>query len=197
MHEAALVLGMILHRFRLIDHARYTLSIKETLTLKPEGFRIKVRPRTDHERVRATAALVTSAPAAVAPAPLPHRPAAHGTPLLVLYGSNLGTAEQLARRIAQDGEGHGFATAVAPLDAYVGQLPREGAVVITTATYNGTPPDNAVRFCEWLRACPASLAGVRYAVFGCGHRDWASTFQAIPHNNDATLKSTMSANGVS
>ncbi len=32
MQEAALVLGMVLHRFKLIDHTRYKLKIKETLT---------------------------------------------------------------------------------------------------------------------------------------------------------------------
>ena len=45
MHEAALVLGMVLHRFKLIDHKRYKLTIKETLTMKPDGFRIKVKRR--------------------------------------------------------------------------------------------------------------------------------------------------------
>ena len=37
MQEATLVLGMILQRFRLIDHTRYQLKIKETLTIKPTG----------------------------------------------------------------------------------------------------------------------------------------------------------------
>ena len=69
----------------------------------------------------------------------------------MLYGSNLGTAEDLARRIAEDGRARGFAATVAPLDDYAGRLPTEGAVVIATASYNGTPPDNAVRFCDWLR----------------------------------------------
>lgn len=45
LHEAALVLGMILKNFELIDHTNYELNIKETLTLKPEGFTIQVRPR--------------------------------------------------------------------------------------------------------------------------------------------------------
>ena len=46
MHEAALALGMILQRFRLIDHLRYQMKLKETLTIKPDGLKIKVRPRT-------------------------------------------------------------------------------------------------------------------------------------------------------
>ena len=50
MHEAALAIGMILQRFKLIDINRYQMVLKETLTIKPDGFKIKVRPRTDKER---------------------------------------------------------------------------------------------------------------------------------------------------
>src|ERR1700735_5051239 len=50
MHEAALAIGMILQRFRLIDINRYQMALKETLTIKPDGFKIKVRPRTDADR---------------------------------------------------------------------------------------------------------------------------------------------------
>src|SRR6266540_3765970 len=115
----------------------------------------------------------------------------HQTPLLVLYGSNLGTAEGLARQIAEAGDAHGFATTLAPLDQYTDRLPRQGVVMIATASYNGTPPDNAVTFCDWLRGGELgadSLEGVRYTVFGCGNRDWASTFQAIPRLIDAKLE---------
>ena len=55
LQEAALVLGMVLQRFKLIDHTRYRLKLKETLTLKPDGFRIKVRRRTDRDRARPAA----------------------------------------------------------------------------------------------------------------------------------------------
>ena len=188
--EATLVLGMILQRFQLVDHTRYRLALKETLTVKPDGFRIRVRRRPDRDRshppgrpaVRATAAAAAPILASTGPR--------HGTPLLVLYGSNLGTAEEVARRVAESGEAGGFAVTVAPLDDYVGRLPGEGAVVIASASYNGTPPDNAVRFCEWLRAAESdtvSLAGVRYTVWGCGNRDWASTFQAVPRLIDERL----------
>jgi cytochrome P450 / NADPH-cytochrome P450 reductase len=193
LQEAALVLGMILQRFKLIDHTRYRLTLKETLTVKPDQFRIKVRRRTDRDRA-AAGAVATAARAAVSAAPAPAASAArprHQTPLLVLYGSNLGTAEEIARRIAEAGERNGFAVSVAPLDEYTGRLPAEGAVVITTASYNGTPPDNAGRFCDWLRdggLAPGALAGVRYAVFGCGNRDWVSTFQAVPRFIDAGLE---------
>jgi cytochrome P450/NADPH-cytochrome P450 reductase len=52
-----------------------------------------------------------------------------------------------------------------------------------TASYNGQPPDNAVKFCQKLRdpALPSdAFAGVEYGVFGCGNRDWSATYQAIP-----------------
>jgi cytochrome P450/NADPH-cytochrome P450 reductase len=195
LQEATLVLGMILQRFKLIDHTRYRLKLKETLTVKPDGFRIKVRRRADRDRLgrdggRAATGVtrLASAPAAAAPA-LATRPR-HGTRLLVLYGSNLGTAEEVARRVAEGGEAGGFNVTTAPLDAYAGRLPTDGAVIVTSASYNGTPPDNAVRFCEWLRnADPGavSLAGVRYTVFGCGNRDWAATFQAVPRLIDERL----------
>lgn len=47
LHEATLVLGMVLKYFDLIDHHDYQLKIKQTLTLKPDGLMIKVRARND------------------------------------------------------------------------------------------------------------------------------------------------------
>ncbi|MFE4518091.1 cytochrome P450, partial [Kitasatospora sp. NPDC056783] len=38
LHEATMLLGMLVHRYRLIDHADYQLTIKQTLTIKPDGF---------------------------------------------------------------------------------------------------------------------------------------------------------------
>jgi cytochrome P450/NADPH-cytochrome P450 reductase len=189
LQEATLVLGMLLQRFELIDHTSYQLEIKETATLKPANFRIKVRPRTSR-------AVVTPAPQVafpdVEPAPaLAPVAAQQGNPLLVLYGSNLGTAEGLAQQIAEDGTARGLAGSVAPLDAYTGKLPQEGAVVVVTASYNGTPPDNAVTFCDWVRdgaLTSDALQGVTYTVFGCGNRDWAATYQAVPTLIDRQLE---------
>src|SRR6187431_713249 len=94
MHEAALAIGMILQRFKLIDVHRYQMVLKETLTIKPDGFKIKVRTRADRERgVFAGRATTTAAMSTGAAAPRAARTRpGHNTPLLVLYGSNLGTA---------------------------------------------------------------------------------------------------------
>ncbi len=114
----------------------------------------------------------------------------HATPLLVLFGSNLGSTEDLARQLAVDGTARGFATTVAPLDEYVDRLPTQGVVAIATASYNGNPPDNAARFVEWVSGsslAPDALRGVKYTVFGCGSREWASTYQKVPGTIDAQL----------
>src|SRR5580693_6532705 len=151
MHEAALAIGMILQRFKLIDVNRYQMVLKETLTIKPDGFKIKVRPRSDQDRgAYAGRTATAAAAAAAAPALRARTRPAHNTPLLVLYGSNLGTAEELATRVADLAEVNGFATRLAPLDDFAGQLPKAGGVLIFCASYNGAPPDNATQFMKWL-----------------------------------------------
>jgi len=188
MHEAALAIGMILQRFKLIDPHRYQMHLKETLTIKPEGFKIKVRPREDRERGAFAGAAPAAAPTAAA-APRARTRPGHNTPLLVLYGSNLGTAEDLATRVADLAEVNGFATRLAPLDEFTDKLPKQGGVLIFCASYNGAPPDNATQFVKWLRGEPPkdALKGVNYAVFGCGNSDWAATYQSIPRLIDERL----------
>ncbi len=187
MHEAALAIGMILQRFRLVDVNRYQLALKETLTIKPDGFKIKVRPREARERGAFAGA--TAAPAPGAAAPRARTRPSHNTPLLVLYGSNLGTAEELATRIADLAEVNGFATRLATLDEFAGKLPESGGVLIFCASYNGAPPDNATAFVQWLRGdLPKdTFTKVRYAVFGCGNSDWTATYQSIPRLIDQRL----------
>jgi cytochrome P450 / NADPH-cytochrome P450 reductase len=190
MHEAALAIGMILQRFKLIDVNRYQMQLKETLTIKPDGFKIKVRPRSDKERgAHAGAATTAAATSRAAAAPRARTRPGHNTPLLVLYGSNLGTAEELATRVADLAEVNGFATKLAPLDDFADKLPEHGGVLIFCASYNGAPPDNATQFVKWLGGdLPKdAFAKLRYAVFGCGNSDWAATYQSIPRMIDEQL----------
>jgi cytochrome P450/NADPH-cytochrome P450 reductase len=201
MQEAVLVLGMLLQRFEFVDVKNYQLAIKQTLTIKPHGLEIQVRPRSGRTASALLAppngrgSVATQAPAQPLTAPAPSAPTSpaagrHGTPLLVLFGSNLGTAEGIARGIAQDGTSRGFSVTLGALDEHAGRLPTSGAVVIIAASYNGAPPNNAVTFCSWLRDGSLgddALAGVAYTIFGCGHRDWAATYQAIPTLIDTQL----------
>jgi cytochrome P450/NADPH-cytochrome P450 reductase len=191
MQEAVLLIAMILQRFDLIEvDPSYQLSVAETLTLKPQGFRIRAKRRGGSSfRPRAAAlpqAAARPAPELLAPALAPGEQA---TPLLVLFGSNTGSAEAFAERIAGDAQAQGYVAEVAPLDEHAGRLPSDGAVAIVTASYEGQPPDNARQFAAWLdTVAPGSLAGVRYAVFGCGNRQWARTYQAVPKRFDDALQ---------
>jgi len=94
------------------------------LTIKPVGFRIKVRPRRD----RAPLVARTTAPPQAVVHP-EHETAAtpemrSGTPLLVLYGSNTGASETIAHRIGEDATVRGYRAQVEELDAMIGKLPK-------------------------------------------------------------------------
>ncbi|MEO0607652.1 MAG: cytochrome P450 [Pseudomonadota bacterium] len=185
MQEAVMVMGMLLQRFHIYDHTDYQLKIKETLSLKPDDFRIKVKVREDI--IRGTGPSATSEDEADIAAPKAKRPK-HDTPICVLYGSNLGTTEGLAREIAQSAEFNGFDVTMAALDDYAGRLPKTGAVILLSASYNGAPPNNAAKFMSWLDTADRSdVEGVSYIVFGCGSRDWAATFQTVPRTLDERL----------
>ncbi len=194
LQEAVLVLGMLLQRFDFIDQLNYQLKIKETLTIKPDGLQIGVRLRPGRTTGATPVAAATAVSVESAPEPAP-RPSVnvdgHNTPLMVLFGSNLGTAEGIASKIAQDGSDRGYAVTLGALDDHTGELPHEGALVVVCASYNGKPPDNAERFCRWITdGATASDAGsgLAYSVFGCGNMDWASTYQAVPTLIDAQLE---------
>ncbi|MGW4484803.1 bifunctional cytochrome P450/NADPH--P450 reductase [Amycolatopsis sp. NPDC004368] len=192
MQEAVLVLGMLVQRFDFIDHLDYQLKTKTTLTIKPDEMHIRVRPRPGFVLTRPGGG--PAAPAkAVAAAPAPRvalAPDAHKTPLLVAYGSNLGTAEGLATRLAREGTERGYAVTLSALDDVADALPSHGTAVIVTSSYNGTPPDNAGKFCAWLRGpgtAKDAAAGLSYTVFGCGNTEWAATYQAVPKLIDTEL----------
>ncbi|MFF4607098.1 bifunctional cytochrome P450/NADPH--P450 reductase [Streptomyces sp. NPDC001339] len=187
LHEATMLLALLAHRYRLIDHRDYRLRIKETLTLKPEGFTLTLAPRTPADRAAVRAALGVlpggaegSADDTAADAGLPTR-VPQGTGLLLLHGSNYGTCREFAERLADDAAGLGFATDVAPLDACAGQLPADRPVVIVAASYNGQPTDDAAAFVRWLTTAPdGAAADLPFAVLGVGDRNWAATYQHIP-----------------
>ncbi|ARH94198.1 cytochrome P450 [Streptomyces sp. MOE7] len=187
LHEATMLLALLAHRYRLIDHGDYRLRIKETLTLKPEGFTLTLAARTPADRAAVRTALAvlpgTAAGAAGAPAVddgLPTR-VPQGTGLLLLHGSNYGTCREFAERLADEATGLGFAADVAPLDVYAGQLPGDRPVVIVAASYNGQPTDDAAAFVQWLKTAPDdAAAGLPFAVLGVGDRNWAATYQHVP-----------------
>ncbi|MEU9445130.1 cytochrome P450 [Streptomyces sp. NPDC048304] len=187
LHEATMLLAMLVHRYRLHDHADYRLTVKETLTLKPEGFTLTLTPRTPADRVPAPlpGGIPAQADQGTTPDSLPAR-VRPGTGVLVLHGSNYGTCRAFAAQLADEAAAVGCATEVAALDAYADALPTDRAVVIAAASYNGRPTDDARAFTAWLDGTP-DLTGVTYAVLGVGDRNWAATYQHIPTRIDARL----------
>ncbi len=112
MLEATLVLGMILQRFELVDHTNYELKIKQTLTIKPADFHIKVRPRTNRPlRQRARAA--TGRRPAGRTRNRAGRGGAGQHPASGPLWLQPGHGRRLAHQIADDGRTHGFATTIA------------------------------------------------------------------------------------
>ncbi|MGY1592128.1 bifunctional cytochrome P450/NADPH--P450 reductase [Geodermatophilus sp. SYSU D00708] len=190
LQEATLVLGMLLQRFDLVDDRGYQLHTKTTLTIKPDDFHLQVLPRADVPLgipVQRTGPEPAARAAAPQAEPVP-TVARHGTKLTVLFGSNLGTAESIATRLAQEGTERGFDVTLGTLDDHVDDLPAGGALLVVCSSYNGTPPDNAAQFCRWIgSAPPGAAAGVTYTVFGCGNTEWASTYQAVPTLLDREL----------
>ncbi len=146
LQEATAALAGILQRFEISKaDPDYQLRIKEAATIKPEGFCIKAKRRN---------VVIASTAAVAAPAAQPKAvaaiDAATAIPLRVLFGSNSGSAEAFAQRIASDAKSHGYVSTLDTLDSAVGHLPHEGAVVIVTASYEGHPTDNAKQFVAWL-----------------------------------------------
>ena len=184
LQEATLFLAMLLQRFDLSPaDPDYQLSIKQTLTIKPQGLYVHARRRPT--RITAAAPEATG-DARPRPAAAPR--AGNGVPLRVLFGSNAGTSEAFAQRIANDARLRGYSPTVAAMDDATGHLPTEGAVVVVTSSYEGQPPDNAREFVRWVgELAPGALDGVRYAVLGCGNTDWARTYQAVPKAVDEHL----------
>ncbi|MEP6557741.1 MAG: cytochrome P450 [Burkholderiales bacterium] len=188
MQEAQLVLAMLLQRFDIVlEDPGYKLQVAETLTLKPHGLMIRAKLRGEggfamRGPIATPVQKLTATPAADQVA------AADAAPLLVLWGSNTGSCEMFARRIGSDAARQGYRATIGPLDQHAGALRAEVPVIVVTASYEGQAPDNAKQFLSWAEGLPAdALDGVRFAVFGCGNRQWARTYQAVPKRMDAAL----------
>ncbi|KER69128.1 cytochrome P450 [Burkholderia cepacia] len=192
MQEAHLVLIMLLQRFDFsFADPDYELDVAETLTLKPTGFRVNVKPRARGAlKVPDTAPHARSSAQSPRVAPVQSIPTSEDVSnMLVLFGGNTGSAESFARRIAGDASRHGFHATCAPLDDFAGKLDGYPAIVIVTASYEGQPPDNAKSFVPYVEALDAgALDGVHFSVLGCGNKQWARTYQAIPKRVDEALE---------
>ena len=149
------MLGMILQRFKLIDHTRYQLKLKETPDHQarrlphPGAAPDRSRPRAAGGAARRPRGRRAAPPRRRRPrrGPRPRHAAPRALRVEPRYrgGSGAPRGRVRARRAASRRRWRRSTSTPSA-------CPPTGAVVIASASYNGTPPDNAARFCEWLRA---------------------------------------------
>ncbi|KAJ5908057.1 Oxidoreductase FAD/NAD(P)-binding [Penicillium taxi] len=188
--EILLVTAILFQNFNFqLENPSYDLRIKQTLTIKPKDLQMRASLREDLDPTKLGLVLNndggTTHGADIAN--LEKKPAVTRTngslkPLHIFYGSNTGTCEAFAHRLADDAIDYGFSAQIDSLDSAIQSLSTIlDPIIFISSSYEGQPPDNAAHFFEWLSGLKGnSLEAVNYAVFGCGHRDWAATLYRIP-----------------
>ncbi|KAL1140084.1 hypothetical protein AAG570_000016 [Ranatra chinensis] len=102
-----------------------------------------------------------------------------GRSLVVFYGSQTGTGEEFAGRLAKEGIRYKLKGMVADPEEYdmedlvqMKTIPNSLAVFCLATYGEGDPTDNAMDFFEWLQNGEADLTGLNYAVFGLGNKTY-------------------------
>lgn len=188
MVEAKIAMAMMLRAFSVSDPHGYRLRIKETLTIKPDAFFMRVRTRQPHERLQ-----LGSAEAQVETAPMA-AVIGTGQRFAVLYGTSLGTARDIAEEIAERARVDGFDVVTRSMDDSFkgGAIPEDRVIVVVTATYNGRAPDSAIEVERALDAGAfegADWSGARFAVLGVGNSQWPN-YQHFPKRIDRAIEAT-------
>ena len=188
LQEATMVLALMVQHFDFeFDDPNYQLDVVDGITSKPKELFVKVKNRPSHAfkgRIREghneDDADVNSTTQVDMAEP-------NGHSVQIAVGSNAGTCWAMAKKLRTFAERQGYETEVLDLDEIVGKVQKSDPVIIVTSSYEGLPPDNAAKFVDWITSTDSSFESVRYAVFGSGNSEWASTFQRIPTLIDERL----------
>jgi sulfite reductase (NADPH) flavoprotein alpha-component len=125
-----------------------------------------------------------------APKPAQTQPENPTIPLLILFGSQTGTAEALAKRIAKEATSCGFNTRVVDAAQHTTiDWKDESCLFVITSTYgDGDMPDNAQSFWDWLQSdAGTALAHLQFSILALGDTNYAE-FCAAGKKIDARLE---------
>jgi sulfite reductase (NADPH) flavoprotein alpha-component len=120
----------------------------------------------------------------------PAAPAPPAKPLVLLYGSQTGTAEELAKKTSKAAEKRGFKPKLVDMAKYeTVDLTKEENVLVITSTYgDGDPPDNAHAFWSYLNSdAVPPLPHLNYSVLALGDTNY-SAFCQFGKNCDERLE---------
>jgi sulfite reductase (NADPH) hemoprotein beta-component len=95
----------------------------------------------------------------------------YGAPLTILYASDNGNAESLAKRLANRGKARGLKSVAIAMDDYPFEdlVGEENVVLITSTAGQGEFPQNGRTFWETIKnATDLDLSNVQYSVFALG-----------------------------
>ncbi|VUC25933.1 unnamed protein product [Clonostachys rosea] len=185
MQEAILATALLFQKFdfRLAD-PDYKLSVRQTLTLKPQGLFMHAKLRDGIDSISLQRSIFGVESGSVEKRAGTASNAVFSSnelrPMSVFYGSNTETAKGLAERFMVSASSRGFKCTIKPLDDAIDRIPTQHPVILFVASYE-EHPDNGIKFIEWLQSSSGiNLEGVQYALFGCGNRDWTHTYQVTP-----------------
>ena len=112
-----------------------------------------------------------------------------GAPLTILFASDNGNAQSLAKRLGTRGRARGLKTTVTAMEDYpVEDLPTEENIVFITSTAGqGEFPQNGLPFWHAIKdSTDLDLASVNYSVFGLGDRHyWPRKEDKVYYNKPA------------
>ena len=165
---------MVLQTFNVrLDDPKYELRLNQMLTIKPQDLYMRATLREGINAIQLQESLASTLESSSAGEMIePDVEVAGIKPMCILYGSNTGTCQAFAQQLASESQRRGFKPTVMEMDAAVEKVPTGRPVVIITASYEGQPPDNAMHFVNWITSTKEqNLAGVDFAVFGCGHSE--------------------------
>ena len=111
-------------------------------------------------------------------------------PLLILFGSQTGTAEKLAKQIAKEAKTKGCNARIVDAAAHATiDWSKESNLLVVTSTYGeGDMPDNTQAFWDWLKSdASSSMAQLKFSVLALGDTNYEQ-FCAAGKKIDARLE---------